>query len=171
MKSGVTDPIPLFRCTRKVVDGRSDPLRRHRRSRHQFLVIQSRNEPHDRIRDGHNGDRTSVIRGQLEIRDLWELLVKIQDIIHAGAAPAVDVLGVVSHNRDCRGLMMERLNEGVLSVVDVLELVDKEPFQGSDPGLSFRRAEEVQRLERELIDMVQVLKSFRCLILQDLLGE
>ena len=54
---------------------------------------------------------------------------------------------------------MKRADELELRIVDILEFVDKEPFQRLGPGATFGTREEIQRLQRKFIDVIEIRKS------------
>ena len=132
-------------------------------------MIQRRNEPHNGVGNGDDGLAGSVVRSQLEIGHIRIAFVKIEDEIDTGTAPTVDVLGIVADNRD--GCFRKRLDESVLDLVDILVLVDEEPLDAGRPGGSSSRFEEIQRFQRELIDVIHVLESRWVLDPQNLLTE
>ena len=134
-------------------------------------MIQCWNVAHDGIGDGDDGGRTAIVRGELEIRDFRKFLVEIEDIIDTGPTPTVDILGVVADDCDGGTLAMQGSDEVVLCLINVLLLIDEEPFDAGNPGLALRCLEEVKSLEWQLVDVEKIIECLWALRPENLLRQ
>jgi len=80
-------------------------------------------------------------------------------------------LCVITYDRDRRGGMVQRLDKVILGLIDVLVLVNKEPLDTGDPGLSFRCLEEIQCFQRQLVDVIEIVEGLVVMNSEDLLRE
>ena len=61
--------------------------------------------------------------------------MKIQKILHIGAAPGVNGLVRVSHNKQVFVIAAQNTHQAVLQVINVLKLIDHNVFQAFLPFL------------------------------------
>ena len=84
--------------------------------------------------------------------------MKVQNVIHTGAAPGIDVLGIISDNCYRRGIRraVKGPDEIVLCIIDILEFIYENPAEAAGPGAPCRCAEPVQCLQWQLIHVIDV---------------
>ncbi len=82
----------------------------------------------------------AVILFQTNELHVREIPAELMDILHPGAAPAVDRLVIIAHHEDLAGIAGQQPHPGVLNGIGILKLVHQDvaealPVMGQQIGM------------------------------------
>ncbi len=100
----------------------------------ELLLLPRGVVPHHAVRGAEDGLGRAIVLGQAEHRGLGERLLEGEDVLHVGAAPAVDRLVVVPHHGQVPMDPGEALDEAELNPVRVLVLVHEDVNESRGVG-------------------------------------
>lgn len=165
----VDDPVVLVGSSEEIVD--LGDASSWRMGNHSFLEGKCGDKAHDRVGDGDNGLRGSIVPTQLVVLYTGDTFVKAEDKIHGGASPGIDVLGVIPYNGDRSSGVTKAFEDGPLNLVHILEFIHNDRSKGFDPSLGVTGLKPGVQSVGEFIHEGLVSEKGGGVLFEELMGE